>query len=91
MGSNNCLSKIIADVFPPLHCVNTHLNASDQQTEKTSAVIEVLTLDDDQLVHLISSTRVLLTFLISFLFTLLQMKNYDICVLFDLSILLQLL
>jgi len=26
MGSNSCFSKIIADVFPPWHRVNTHLN-----------------------------------------------------------------
>jgi len=26
LGSNSCFSKIIADVFPPWHCVNTHLN-----------------------------------------------------------------
>jgi len=38
MGSNNC-SKIIADVFPPWHCVNTHPNAPDQQTNKSSAFI----------------------------------------------------
>ena len=29
--------KTIADVFPPLHCVDTHLNAPDQQSDKTSA------------------------------------------------------
>jgi len=34
MSVNNRRSKIIADVFPPLHCVNTHLNASDQQAAK---------------------------------------------------------
>ncbi len=34
----------------PWHCVNTHLNASDQQTAKTSAFIEVLTLANDQLI-----------------------------------------
>jgi len=45
MGSNR-FSQIISDVFPPWHCVNTHLNAPDQQTVKTSAVIEVLTLAD---------------------------------------------
>jgi len=47
MSSNNCFSKIIADVFPPLDCVNTRLNAPDQQTAKTYACIEVLRLDDD--------------------------------------------
>ena len=43
MGSYYCFSKIIADVFPPWHCVNTHLNAADQQTNKTFALLEVLT------------------------------------------------
>jgi len=47
MGSNICCFKIIADVFPPWQCVNTHLNAPVQQTDKASAFIEVLTLDDD--------------------------------------------
>ncbi|MEE6522716.1 hypothetical protein FKM82_021325 [Ascaphus truei] len=47
MGSNNCFSKIIADVFPPWHCVNTHLNAPDQQNVKTPAFIEMVTLADD--------------------------------------------
>ena len=41
MGSNSCFSKIIADVFPPWHRVNTHLNAAEQQADKTSAFIEV--------------------------------------------------
>jgi len=41
------------------------LNAPDQQTDKTSALIEVLTLSDDQLISaLISSTWLLLTLLI---------------------------
>ena len=44
MGSNDCVSKISADVFPPWHCVDTHLNAPEQQTDLTSAFIEVLTL-----------------------------------------------
>jgi len=30
VGSNNCFSKIIVDVFPPWNCVDTHLNAPDQ-------------------------------------------------------------
>jgi len=30
--NNCCFSKIIADVFPPGHCINSHLNAPDQQT-----------------------------------------------------------
>ncbi|MEE6526683.1 hypothetical protein FKM82_027469 [Ascaphus truei] len=50
MGGNNCFAKIIADVFPPWHCVNTHLNAPDQQTAKTSTFIEEVTLADDQLI-----------------------------------------
>jgi len=32
MGSNSCFSEIIADVFPPWHRVNTHLDAAEQQT-----------------------------------------------------------
>ena len=43
MSSNSCFSKIIADVFPPWHRVNTHLDAAEQQTDKASAFIEVLT------------------------------------------------
>ena len=43
MASNNCFSKIIADVFPPWHRVNTHLDAAEQQTDRTSAFIEELT------------------------------------------------
>jgi len=65
MGSNNCFSKIIADVFPPWHRVNTHLDAAEQQTDQTPAFIEVLTLTEDQLIRaLISSTWLLLTLLI---------------------------
>ena len=65
MGSNNCFSKIIADVFPPWHRVNTHLNAAEQQTDQTSAFIAVLTLTDDQLISaLIGSTWLLLPLLI---------------------------
>ena len=66
MGSNNSFSKIIADVFPPGRRVNTHLDAAEQQTDRTSAFIELLTLTDDQLISaLISSTWLLLTLLIS--------------------------
>lgn len=43
MGSNNCF-KIIVDVFPTWHCVSTHLNTTDQQTPKSPAFIELLTL-----------------------------------------------
>ena len=43
-------AKTIADIFPPWHCINKELNAPDQQTAKTSAVIEVITLADDQLI-----------------------------------------
>ncbi len=42
------LFKIIADVFSLWHIFNTHLKAPDQQTAKTSAFIEVLTLSDDR-------------------------------------------
>jgi len=48
-------SEIIADVLPPWHCVNTHLNAPDQQTAKTSAFMEALTPADDQLIKSIWS------------------------------------
>ena len=48
MDSNNRFSMITVDVFPPCHCVNTHLNAPDQQTAKTLAFIEVFILADDQ-------------------------------------------
>ena len=62
MGSNSCFSEIIADVFPPWHRVNTHLDAAEQQTDRTSAFIELLTLT--QLISaLISSSRLLLTHL----------------------------
>jgi len=60
MGSNSCFSKIIADVVPPSHRVNTHLDAAEQQTDTTVAFIELLTLTDDQLIsafdqqHLVS-------------------------------------
>ena len=40
MGS----TKTIADVFPAWLCVNTHLNVSDQQTDKTSVFIKIFTL-----------------------------------------------
>ena len=61
MGSNSCFSKIVADVFPPWHRVNTHLDAVEQQTDRTPAFIELLTLTDDQLIRaLISSTCLLL-------------------------------
>ncbi|KAM8953118.1 kininogen-1 [Pelodytes ibericus] len=49
MSSNNCFSKIIADVFLPGHCFNTE-PAPDEQTATTSALIEVFTLVDDQLI-----------------------------------------
>jgi len=49
MGSHNCFSKIIADVFPLWNCVSTQLNAPDQQTAKTSAFIELVTIADDKL------------------------------------------
>uniref|UniRef100_A0A8C5LVD6 Phosphate transporter n=1 Tax=Leptobrachium leishanense TaxID=445787 RepID=A0A8C5LVD6_9ANUR len=40
---------IIAVVLPPWHCVNTHLNALDQQTPNMSAFIEVGTLKEGAL------------------------------------------
>lgn len=52
---------IIADAFPPWHCVSKHLNAPDLHTAKSSAFIEVLTLMIiNNQVHLISSTWMLL-------------------------------
>ena len=39
MSGNSCFSKIIA----PFLSVNTHTNAPDQQSDKTSGFIEVLT------------------------------------------------
>lgn len=36
MGRHRCFSKIMANIFPPLCCVNTHLNAWDQQTVRSS-------------------------------------------------------
>ena len=53
MGSNSCFSEIIADVFPPWHRVNTHLDAAEQQTDRTSVSIELLTLTDDQLISVL--------------------------------------
>lgn len=42
MVSNNCISKMITDVFPL--CLNTHMNAPEQQHAKSSAFMEVFTL-----------------------------------------------
>ena len=65
MGSNSCFSEIIADVFTPWHRVNTHLDAAEQQTDRTSAFVELLTLTDDQLIGaLIGSTWLPLTLLV---------------------------
>jgi len=50
MDSNNCLSKTTADVVPPWHCVNTHLDALDQQTAKNSTFIKLVTLTEDQII-----------------------------------------
>lgn len=47
MSSNNGFSEIIAGVSPPLYCVNTQLEAPDQQTAKIYVFIEVSTLADD--------------------------------------------
>jgi len=67
MDRYNCFSKIIADVFPPWHCVITQLNAPDQQTDKTSAFIEMLTLAHDQLFNLISCTWLILSHFVFYL------------------------
>lgn len=48
MVSNNCFSKIIVDVFPHWHYVNTRVSAPDQKTAKT--FLEVVTLADDELI-----------------------------------------
>lgn len=50
MGSNSCFSKTIAAVVPPWRDGNTHQDAPDQHTAKTSAFIEMVTLEDDQLI-----------------------------------------
>ena len=63
MGSNSCFSEIIADVFPP--CVNTHLDAAEQQTDRTSAFIELLTLTDDQLIMCIDQQLLAATYLLN--------------------------
>ena len=42
------LCKFIADTFPPWHCVNTHLNSPDKQTDKTSVFTEAVILDDHE-------------------------------------------
>lgn len=58
-------SEVDANVFPPQHCVNTHMkNAPDQQTAKPVAFIEVLLPADDQVsqAHLIISKWLLLVF-----------------------------
>ena len=55
MGRNHFFSMITAYVFPPWHCVNTHLNAPDQQTAKSLAFIEVITLADNQLLEVFNS------------------------------------
>ena len=64
MGSNSYFSRIIADDFLPSHSVNTHLNAPDHQTAKTSAFIEVLTLTDKQLIKSIWLVWLIITLLI---------------------------
>ena len=56
MGSNKCFSEINVDVFPTWHRVNTHLDAAEQQTDRTSAFIELLTLTDDQLISALISS-----------------------------------
>lgn len=49
MGSNSCFSKTTAGASPPWPCVYTRLNASDQQTAKTFALVEALTLANDHM------------------------------------------
>lgn len=39
-----CFSKVIADSFPLLHCVNTKQYAAEKQAEKTSAFTQVIIL-----------------------------------------------
>lgn len=58
VGQQICFSKIITDIVIYWLCVNTYLNASDQQFAKTSAFIEVL-YTDNQLIQSVSSSRVL--------------------------------
>jgi len=45
--------QLIYLYFPFRRCVNTHLNAPDQQTAKTSAFIVVISLADGQLIKYI--------------------------------------
>lgn len=47
MGSSNCISKIITDVFSPWYHVNRQSNAPNKQNPKTCASIETLRLADD--------------------------------------------
>jgi len=53
MGCNNCFSEIIADVFPPWHCVKTHLNAPEQETARMSDFKKLLTLGNVKLIKYI--------------------------------------
>jgi len=46
------LENIFYSVFPPWHCVNTHLNAPDQQTAKSFA-LTLVTFADGQLIKCI--------------------------------------
>lgn len=46
MSSNGYFFKIIADTFPPWHCVNTHLNAPNHKTAKTSAFTHLLMISE---------------------------------------------
>lgn len=43
MGSKNCFMKVIAGFFSPCHYIFIHLNAPEQQTDKISVFIEVVT------------------------------------------------
>lgn len=49
-GKQQLSTKIIADVFPHWHWVNTQLNALVQRSAKTPAFIEVVVLAHAQLI-----------------------------------------
>lgn len=51
--SNNNFSKTLVDVFPPWHCVSTHLNALDQHAAKMSGLIVVGSPADNTLIKCI--------------------------------------
>lgn len=53
MSSNNYFSEVMADVLSFWHGVDTHLRALEHQTTKTSAIIEAITLLNDEPILLI--------------------------------------